>query len=212
MHLIFRDLPGTSGQNDHRKGMLPRGRVLFLGSSIAMENQAPKKAVKTQGDEPLSHERTVSKIMSPKILNLGLLLAVCLGVNGCATCKKACGASGSHKSSCEAPEKLLRFTGTVDGSGRIAFTRDSVRYEHKHWKEPWNITFNGVAWPDLNQNPPGWTDLSSELDLSRAHITERTGRDVIALEPTADGFNLYLSDTPNGADDYTATIAIPWQK
>jgi hypothetical protein len=143
-----------------------------------------------------------------KILNLGLLLAACVGVNGCATSKQSCCAA--HRP--EPPEKLLHFTGTVDGSGRIIFTRDTVRYEHKFWTAPWNISLNGQAWSNFDENPPGWTDLSSELDLRRAHITERTGRDVIALETTVDGFDLYLSDTPGGADDYTATIAIPWGK
>lgn len=148
------------------------------------------------------------------ILNLVLLLVVCLGAAGCATNKK-CATTECHKcdmSMLPPEDKLLKFTGTVDGSGRIIFTPDSARYEHKFWTPPWNVTLNGVAWSDLDQNPPGWTDLRGELDLQRAHITERTGRDVIALEPTADGFDLYLSDTPNGADNYTATIAIPWRR
>lgn len=142
------------------------------------------------------------------MLKVGLLLAVSLAVNGCATCKKSCGAAHAP----EPPEKLLHFAGTVDGSGRIIFTRDTVRYEHKFWSAPSNITFDGLAWSNFDENPVGRTALGSELDLRRAHMVERTGRDVIALEPTADGFDLYLSDTPGGADDYTATIAIPWQK
>lgn len=147
-----------------------------------------------------------------KIHILAVLLALCVGISGCATGKNSGGSSRCHKDSPTPPEKILKFTGTVDGSGRIVFTRETVRYEHKHWKEPWNLAFNGVAWSNLGENPPGWTDLSSELDLCRAHIIERTGRDVIALETTAEGFDLYLSDTPNGADEYAATIAIPFQK
>ena len=60
--------------------------------------------------------------------------------------------------------------------------------------------------------------LSDIADVRRDYVdppsvkVRHQGRDVIALDPTADGFDLYLSDTPGGADDYTATIAIPWQK
>ena len=147
------------------------------------------------------------------LLKLSLLLAVCLGMNGCATCKQSCAPAATDCHKCEmahmptdppeAHEKLLKLTATVDGSGRIIFTGDIARYEHKFWTPPWNVTFDGEAWTDLNHTPTGWSTLSRQLDLSR------TGRDVIALEPTAEGFDLYLNDTPNGSDDYTVTIAIP---
>jgi len=149
-----------------------------------------------------------------KILKLVSLLAVCLSIAGCATSKKSCATSECHKCDMsmlppEPNEKLLKLTATVDGSGRIIFNGDSARYEHKFWTPPWNVTFDGEAWTDLNQTPTGWSELSRQLDLPRAHIVSRSGRDVIALEPTAEGFDLYLNDTPNGADDYTVTIAIP---
>ncbi len=138
------------------------------------------------------------------LLKLSLLLAVGLSVSGCAHCHRTCARQ---------PEvKLLRFFASVDGSGRMIFTPESARYEHKHWTPPWNVTLNGEAWTQLDQTPAGWAALASQLDLPRARIVERTGRDVIALEPTAAGFDLYLSDTPNGAADYSATIAIPRRK
>jgi hypothetical protein len=71
------------------------------------------------------------------------------------------------------------------------------------------VTFDGEAWTDLNQTPAGWSELSRQLNLAHARIVSRSGRDVIALEPTAEGFDLYLNDTPNGAADYSVTIAIP---
>lgn len=155
-------------------------------------------------------------------LKLSLLVAVCLCVNGCATCKKSCTPSRYAATQChkcemapmridppEPTEKLLKLTATVDGSGRIIFNGDSARYEHKFWTPPWNVTFDGEAWTDLGQTPTGWSTLSRQLDLARAHIVSRSGRDVIALEPTAEGFDLYLNDTPNGADNYEVTIAIP---
>jgi hypothetical protein len=150
---------------------------------------------------------------------LSVLLAVGLGVNGCATGKKSCTPNSHAPTDChkcemarlpaDPPEKLLKLTATVDGSGRIIFNGDSARYEHKFWSPPWNVTFDGEAWTDLSQTPAGWNNLSRQLDLPRAHIVSRSGRDVIALEPTAEGFDLYLNDTPNGADNYEVTIAIP---
>ena len=108
-----------------------------------------------------------------------------------------------------AQPKLLRIEGKVDGSGRIVFTHDSVRYQHRHWGRPTELRFDGEPWSRPDTTPPAWTDLRGRLDLTRAWIVERHGRDVIALERTADGFDLYLCDSPNGATRYAVTIAIP---
>jgi hypothetical protein len=153
------------------------------------------------------------------ILIFSLFIIVCLGVSGCAASKQSCGTAGCHKCEtaqapvdpAEAREKLLRLTATVDGSGRIIINGDSARYEHKFWTPPWNVTFDGEAWADLSQTPSGWSTLSRQLDLPRARIVSRSGRDVIALEPTAEGFDLFLNDTPNGADDYSVIITIPFR-
>ena len=119
------------------------------------------------------------------------------------------------KNHAESPEitgvlqpKMLRVAGTIDGSGRIVFTRYSVIYEHKHWSRPTNMTFDGEPW-DLLRTPESWGKLGEQLDLTKAWIVKRSGRDVIALEHTADGFDLYLCDSPNGAAFYEVIIAIP---
>ena len=104
---------------------------------------------------------------------------------------------------------FFRITASVDGSGRIIFTAQDVRYEHKHWSPPWNVTFNGEPWSSLESTPAGWRELSGHLDLTKAWIVRRIGRDVIALEQTREGFDLYLDDSPNGAADYEVTVAIP---
>lgn len=108
-----------------------------------------------------------------------------------------------------AQPKLLRISGRFDGSGRITFQRESVRYVHKHWGQPKAVLFDGEPWTKLGRTPAAWRDFGARLDLSKARIVKRQGRDVIALEHTPDGFDLYLSDSPNGAADYTVTIAIP---
>lgn len=109
----------------------------------------------------------------------------------------------------DAQPKLLRITARIDGSGRIIFTRDSVRYEHKHWDQPENVVFDGEPWPNLSRTPVAWSEISKHLDLSRAWIVNRKGRDVIALEHTPAGFDLYLCDSPNGAAEYEVLLAIP---
>ena len=108
-----------------------------------------------------------------------------------------------------AQPKLLHISATVDGSGKIVFTRQSVRYEHKQWGRPINVFFGEEPWLDLGRTPPVWLEAAGHLDLTKAWIVKREGRDVIALEQTADGFDLYLCDSPNGAAKYEVLIAIP---
>jgi len=111
-----------------------------------------------------------------------------------------------------ADAKILKISAQVDGSGLIEFTPLSVRYHHLNWQPPVEVTFDGEPWQDLDQTPASWSDSGRQLDLARAQILERKGRDVIALERTEAGFDLYLDDSPNGADQYEVTIAIPWRK
>lgn len=108
-----------------------------------------------------------------------------------------------------AEPKLVRISGTIDGSGRFIFTRGGLVYEHKHWTRPANMVFDGEPWGNLDQTPPAWSDYSHRLDLTKAWIAKRIGRDTIALENTPDGFDLYLNDSPNGTQVYEVTIAIP---
>jgi hypothetical protein len=103
----------------------------------------------------------------------------------------------------------LTFTATIDGSERFIFTRDNVWNEHGRWSPPTEVVFNGQPWEDLSQAPDGWAEFAAELDLSKATILTRNGRDTIALEPTAEGFDLYLADTQMGAAKYSVTISIP---
>lgn len=133
-------------------------------------------------------------------------LAACFTLAGCATCKKTAPATGNTSNQYI---ELIHLTAKVDGSERFIFTRRNVRYEHKFWSGPTDVTFNGEPWTNLEDAPPGWRDLGGELDLSRAWIVKREGRDVIALEHTARGFDLYLCDSPNGAATYDVTIAVP---
>lgn len=108
-----------------------------------------------------------------------------------------------------AQPRLIRITATVDGTDRLRFTRQALRYEHKAWSPLTDLTFMGDPWSDPTRTPPAWLEMVADLDLSRAWIVKRGGRDVIALEQTPDGFDLYLCDSPNGSAPYEVTIAVP---
>ncbi|HWC59517.1 MAG TPA: hypothetical protein VHC44_07460, partial [Verrucomicrobiae bacterium] len=88
----------------------------------------------------------------------------------------------------------------------------SVSYHHLNWQPPTDVTFDGEPWQNLDETPLSWTDYARRLDLSRAQIVERKGRDVVALERTEAGFEIFLDDSPNGSDRYEVTIAIPWRR
>jgi len=108
------------------------------------------------------------------------------------------------------PYEYLKISGTIDGSDKFIFTREQVKWVHLHWSEPADVTFQGKPWNNLRKTPAKWTDFAS-LDLPHSTIVGHKGRDVVALEPTNRGFVLYLVDSPNGAGNYSVTIAIPWQ-
>jgi len=150
-----------------------------------------------------------------KTYALGLVLVLLLTLCGCGTCKLADHGSRlnagktSSDSAASRSIQVLKVTATIDGSGKFVFTPAGARYEHLNWSPPTNVTINDSAWGDLGHTPDGWLRFSDGLDLSRAWIVEREGRDVIALEPTAKGFDLFMDDSPNGAADYSVTIAIP---
>ena len=103
----------------------------------------------------------------------------------------------------------ITLTATIDGSDRFIFTPDIAYDEHGRWGPPQNVVFNSQPWTDLTQPPPGWPDLVKDLDLGKATLLTRKGRDVIALETTSEGFDLVFADTQMGAGEYEVTISIP---
>jgi len=115
------------------------------------------------------------------------------------------------RTSADAPRSAVEVTisATIDGSERFIFTRDSAWDDHGRWQPPKDVMFNETPWVDLSQAPPGWAEMAPALDLRKAVITVRNGRDIIALEPTAEGFDLYFADTHMGSAKYSVTISIP---
>ncbi len=109
----------------------------------------------------------------------------------------------------QTPVKMLTLSAIIDGSGRFIFTTNSVRIDNRHYNPPADILFDGEPWTDVKSPPPGWLEVAPELDLSRARIVQRRGRDLIALELTEEGFDLFYADTAGGSGPYVVTIAIP---
>lgn len=107
------------------------------------------------------------------------------------------------------PVKLLTISAVIDGSDRFIFTTNTVRLEHLRFNAPTDVVFDGEPWTDLTNPPARWAAIAPTLALSRAKIVQRRGRDVVALEHTEQGFDLYYSDTLSGATPYVVTIAIP---
>ncbi len=101
------------------------------------------------------------------------------------------------------------ISATIDGADRFVFTRDSVTNKHMSWSPPRNVIFDEQPWVDLSQTAPGWLEMSSNLDLGKATILDRQSRDVITLEHTAEGFDLFFADTAMGAGKYEVKIRIP---
>jgi hypothetical protein len=119
-----------------------------------------------------------------------------------------CSSLSRKSSPAKDPNTYLTITGSIDGSEKFLFTRNRIYWTHLHWSEPVGMKFCGERWVDLKETPKKWAAFSN-LDLAHAYIVTRQGRDIIALETVKDGFILYLSDSPNGADDYSVVIAIP---
>lgn len=103
----------------------------------------------------------------------------------------------------------VTLSATIDGTDRFCFTPEQASNKHTTWGIPKNVLFNGVPWLDLSQPPPGWREVGNKLDLSKAAIVTRKGRDVILLEHTTNGFDVYFVDTPFGAGSYEVTVSIP---
>lgn len=103
----------------------------------------------------------------------------------------------------------ITLAASIDGTDRFSFTPDQASNKHMTWGPPKSVLFNGTPWVDLSQAPPGWKEMSRKLDLRKATIVTRKGRDVIFLEHTAVGFDLIFADTAFGAGSYEVKVLIP---
>ncbi|MCX7411550.1 MAG: hypothetical protein NTZ32_26040 [Planctomycetales bacterium] len=103
----------------------------------------------------------------------------------------------------------VTLSASVDGSGVFHFSDEALKYKHKHWGHPGNVQLNGKPWQDLAKSSEDWEAHRGKLDLAQAWVVRREGRDTVAFEKTKTGFSVFLNDSPNGAGNYSITIAIP---
>jgi len=103
----------------------------------------------------------------------------------------------------------VTLAAVVDGSDRFVFTPKTIVYEHGNQRSAQDVMFGGQPWRDLRQSPAAWPALAAGRNLGKARIVERKGRDVVALEPTPEGFVLWFADTHSGESRYEVTIALP---
>jgi len=126
-------------------------------------------------------------------------------------------ASGAkRKPSADAPEErdehTLELAFDLDGSGVFMFRRDAVTYTHKHWSAPGNVTINGEKWGNLSETPPAWLRFAPTVRLASARVLSREARDTLAVEVVEGGFDVYVSDIPNGGARYSVTIGFPGRR
>jgi concanavalin A-like lectin/glucanase superfamily protein len=112
-----------------------------------------------------------------------------------------------------APAKaLLVFDGPIDGSDRVVITQKEARWENVFWGT-WRetVTLNGVPWKP-RENPvlpnSGATRfLPPGVDLTKARLVERSGRDHASIEVEGGRLVLRFVDSPNGIDRYRVVVA-----
>lgn len=109
------------------------------------------------------------------------------------------------------PDSLVEITlsAEIDGADQFIFTPLRAWNEHLRYERPTNVVFNGKPWVDLAQSPPGWTEFAKDLDLKRASVAARSGREVVAVEITDEGFDVYFTDSFSGKSPYEVTVKVP---
>jgi hypothetical protein len=107
---------------------------------------------------------------------------------------------------------VLEVVADIDGSDELHITRDGLKWNHKQWDWPSNVTVNGKEWDphaDMTWDTLGVDVASGENGpVGWSRILSRAGRDTIAVEPDADGLIVYYADTPEGGDTYSVKIAL----
>jgi hypothetical protein len=140
--------------------------------------------------------------MAPRNVKVSLIVAMSWMASACAAAPPAPSPS---------PVTLV-FEGMIDGSDRIVITDAGARWENVHWGAPAGVVkMNGFSWEPRSQpflpNEGQEPFLPHDVDLSRARLVSRSGRDYCGIEPGVDGLVLRFVDSPNGAAPYRMVIA-----
>lgn len=113
--------------------------------------------------------------------------------------------------SVSATHAVFHFKGIVDGSDRIVLNHQGAFWEHVNWDWPaGEVSVNDTKWNPREKNYLTTTGavafLPETFSLATARLEIMAGRDVVALERTAQALIIYLNDTPTGAAAYEFKI------
>lgn len=105
----------------------------------------------------------------------------------------------------------LTFEGPIDGSDRVVITPTEARWENVHWGTVRGVVLlNGIPWEPRVQpvlkNDGATRFLPPGVDLSKARLVFRSGRDFAGIEPGPDGLVLRFVDSPNGPASYKLVV------
>lgn len=108
------------------------------------------------------------------------------------------------QASAECSSITLHFRGRIEGSERISISSERVTWSNVAWGTPEGAVYlSGIRWRP-RRNPvlkTSWV-LPVAVDFRSARLERIEGRDTIALECSARGIEILLSDTPNGSAVY----------
>ena len=114
-----------------------------------------------------------------------------------------------HRAPTSRPTAVVTIKATVDGSEIITINQDCATWKDDCWDWPHHVSLNGVSWdPQTDTTLPnsGSTKfLPFQADFAKTRIA-RSGRDIVAIQLIDDGVQLSFIDSPNGSDDYSATL------
>jgi hypothetical protein len=106
----------------------------------------------------------------------------------------------------------LTFDGPIDGSDRVVISATEAKWENVHWGT-WreDVTLNGVVWnPRKNpvlKNDGAMRFLPPGVDLTKARVVERSGRDFAGIEIEGKKLVLRFVDSVNGIGHYRLVVA-----
>jgi hypothetical protein len=111
----------------------------------------------------------------------------------------------------ESPTLLVE--GEIDGSDELHISYAGASWFHKHWGWPTEVRLNGIAWdpavvPFL-VNDGTTVFLPQPVDFRNAVVLERSGRDLMTVNPGRDGLIINFADNPVGAGRYSVLIGFP---
>jgi hypothetical protein len=111
----------------------------------------------------------------------------------------------------EAGEAIFHFKGFVDGSDKIVIDREGALWRHLNWNWPDDaVTINGIQWNPREKNFLTTVGASAFLperfSIEAVSLEIIEGRDVVALERSANAVIVYLDDTPAASGEYEFKI------